>query len=70
MFNEQMVHSKEKPVENAGPQNKTDGVIQFKVEHPTMKISGDASSSDEKVTGDGDISSEHPRTHTEDYHLP
>ena len=69
VFNEQMVHSEKKPVENAEPQNKTDDVIQFEVEHPTMKMFGDASNSDEKVVGDGDTSSEYPRPHTEDYHL-
>ncbi|KAH9650187.1 hypothetical protein KPL70_026271 [Citrus sinensis] len=69
VFNEQMGHNEEKLVENAGPQNKTDGIIQFEVEQPAMKMSGEASNSDEEVAGNRDTRSEHQRTHTEDYHL-
>ncbi|KAH9782190.1 Integrase catalytic domain-containing protein [Citrus sinensis] len=69
VFNEQMGHSEEKPIENAGPQNITNGVIQFEVEHPVMKMSGEPSNSDEEVAGNRDTRSEHQRTHTEDYHL-
>ena len=69
VFNEQIGHSEEKPVENVGLQNKTDGIIQFEVEHPEMKMSGEASNSDEEVAGNRDTRSEHQRTQTEDYHL-
>ncbi|KAH9754884.1 Integrase catalytic domain-containing protein [Citrus sinensis] len=69
VFNEQLVLSKEKSVENAEPQSKTDDTIQFEVEHPANKTSSEAADSDEEIAGDVDTSSEHPRPYIEDYHL-
>ena len=69
VFNEQMVLSEEKLIENVEPQNKIDDVIQFEVEHQAKKISGEVGDSDEEVAGDRDTSLEHPRLHIENYHL-
>ncbi|KAH9716259.1 hypothetical protein KPL71_021398 [Citrus sinensis] len=57
-----------KPIENTEPQNKTDDIIQFEIEHPENKISSEAADSVEEVAGDGDTSSKHPGPHIEDYH--